>query len=76
MIGRITVDLDAPTTNNVVELAQRVIKVVNGENAAEAAGALVAVLTLIGKQSGAFTKADALTAVEQSWGAIECEPSA
>ena len=71
-VGKVTIDLDAPTANKVVALMQKIIPIVNGENAADAAGALASILVLIGKQSGAYTKADAVTAVEQSWEATEC----
>lgn len=79
-IGKLTIDLDAPSSNPVVKIVQKMISSVEGENASVAAGALVATVVLIGKQTGAFTKEDALAAVEASWESIEtegkCVPSA
>jgi len=81
-VGPLIFDLSdaVETLNPVMKVAKKLIPQINGENAADAAGALVCVLVLLGKQTGAFTKEDALLAVGESWDAIhvgeECAPSA
>ncbi len=72
-IGPMKVDLGAESSNVVVQLTQKLIDVVNGENANVAAGALVAALVLVGKQAKTFSKEEAVLAVEQTWEAVTCE---
>lgn len=79
-VGKLRLELDKPSNNDVLQIVQDIIPVINGKQADHAAGALVATVVLLGKQTGAFDKADVFAAVEAAWGAVEleseCAPSA